>query len=77
MDPVEQFEHSLLLATSVWAARALRCLDQAGLLDLVARQSIHAQLGLLAEDAEAIPAGEPVLAHLDMLVQILPPPQTN
>lgn len=74
MDPIEQFEHTLLLATAVWAARALRSLDQAGLLDPVARASIHGQVALLAEDAEAIPEGDPILAHLDMLVGILPPP---
>lgn len=77
MEPIEQFEHTLMLATAVWAARALRCLDQAGLLDPVARASVHSQLALLAEDAEAVPAGDPILAHLDMLVQILPPPQNG
>jgi hypothetical protein len=73
MDPIEQFEHTLMLATAVWSARALRCLDRAGLLDEESRSSIHGQILLLAEDAEAIPEGDPMLAHLDMLVRILPP----
>lgn len=74
MNPIEQYEHSLLLATSVWTARALHCLDNAGLLDDDSRKSIHGQLAILAHDAQAIPEGDPVLLHLDMLVQILPPP---
>ncbi|HUE80280.1 MAG TPA: hypothetical protein VMN38_11710 [Sphingomicrobium sp.] len=74
MNPIENFEQRLLLAHSMWVAHALRCLDKAGLLDDDARRSIHLHLADLATDAEAIPEGEPVLAHFDLIVQIFPPP---
>lgn len=75
LTPIEDYENQLLLSTFSLASHALRLLDKNGLLDDQARTVIRSQLMLLSDKAAAVPGGDWVFEHLDVLVQILPPTQ--
>jgi hypothetical protein len=73
MDPVEDFNHQLLLFAAMVSARSFAALERAGMLSEVDRKSVRGQLGLLEEKCAAITHDEGARVYLDMLVRLLPP----
>lgn len=77
MDPIEDFEHQLMLSGFLLASHALRLLDKAGLLDDQAGEVVRQHLRLLSEKLEAAPDSAELSAFLDVLVRVLPPPRSG
>ena len=75
MDPMDEFEHQLVLSSFCLASHSLRLLSNAGLLDEDARAIIRKNLVMLQEKVDAIPDGLclGVQVHLDTLTAVLPP----